>query len=109
MSAELSKPARVLLFGNDAELLSTRARVLQSAGVIAEIALQVDDFADAASRYDGVVCCYTATEEECKEIIAIAARNQTPLLKVEPLLQPPELIRQVNNLLSQGHLGLSAH
>jgi hypothetical protein len=101
MSPELSKPARVLLFGHDAELLETRAKVLRSVGMIAEIALHVGDFTDAGSLYDGVVCCYAATEAECKEIVDITDRNRTPLLKLEPLLSPPELIRQVISLVRQ--------
>jgi hypothetical protein len=77
-------------------------------GVIAEIAFEVGDIAAAGSRCAGIVCCYSATEAECNEIIAIATRNQTPLLKVEPLLEPPEFIRQVNHLISQGRPGFSA-
>jgi hypothetical protein len=105
MSPELSKPARVLLFGHDAGLLQTRAKVLESVGVTAEIALHVRDFTNAGSLYDGVVCCYDATEAECKEMVEITNRHRTPLLKLEPFLSPPELIRQVIGLIRQGHSG----
>jgi hypothetical protein len=80
--------------------------VLRSVGMIAELALHVDDFTDAGGHYDGVVCCYTTTAAECEEIIDIANRNRTPLLKLEPLLSPQELIRQVISLVRQEHRGL---
>jgi hypothetical protein len=99
MSPELSNPARVLLFGKDEALLETRAKVLRSVGMIAEIALYVGDFFRSGSLYDGVVCCYTATEAECKEITAITDRNRTPLLKLQPLLSPREFIRQVSSMV----------
>lgn len=105
MSPELSNPARILLFGRDANLLQTRAKVLRSVGMIAEIALQLSDLSDVNSRYDGIVCCYDATEAECKEIIAISNRNRTPLLKLEPLLSPRTFIYQVISLVGQGRSG----
>lgn len=105
MSREISKPPRILLFGKDADLLSTRASVLQSVGMIADIALNIDGFTHAGSLYDAVVCCYTATDAECKEIIAITTRNRTPLLKMQPLVEPSKLIRQVISLIGQGRPG----
>jgi hypothetical protein len=80
--------------------------VLRSVGMIAELALHVDDFTDAGSLYDGVVCCYTASEVECEQVTDIANRNRTPLLKLEPLLSPQELIRQVICLIEPGNRGL---
>jgi hypothetical protein len=105
MSPETSKPARILLFGKDPDLLSTRASVLRSVGMIADIALDIDGFTDAGSLYDAVVCCYTATQAECKEIIAITTRNRTPLLMLQRLVEPLALIRQVTALVSQERPG----
>ena len=51
------------------------------------------------SIYDVVVCCHTATEDECDEIAAIANRARTGLVIVERFILPPELICQVSNLI----------
>jgi hypothetical protein len=99
MSPEISNPARILLFGKDEALLETRAKVLRSVDMVADIALHVEDFSQSGSLYDGVVCCYTATEAECKEISAMTDRNRTPLLKLQRLLSPLELIRQVSSMV----------
>jgi hypothetical protein len=106
MSPQPSNPARVLLFGNYAELLGTRAMLLQSVGMIADIAVGIHDFrsrtADAGSLYSAVVCCYTATDAECDEIIAITNQNRTAFLKLEPLLSPTDLINQALNVIGRG-------
>ena len=57
MSPVSSNPRRLLLFGTDGRLLETRAMILQSAGMIADIAVNIKDFrlrtADAGSLYVG--------------------------------------------------------
>lgn len=107
MPPRLSNPPRVLLFGNDAELLETRAQVLRHVGMVAEIALRLDALIDVRPPYDGVVCCYSATEAECKQLAAMTNQNGTPLLRLEPPLSPLELVRQVSGLIRQGRPGLT--
>jgi hypothetical protein len=103
MSPESSNPARLLLFGKEPELLETRAKVLRSAGMIADIAVDLDDFevriTTCDSIYDLVVCCHTVTEAECTEVIAISNRTRTTFTMVERLLPPRVLIDQVTNLI----------
>jgi len=103
MSPASSNPARLLLFGKDPELLDSRAKVLRSAGVIADIAVDLDDFevrvTNSDSIYDVVVCCHTVTEAECNEVIAICNRTRTTFTTVERLLPPRILIDQVINLI----------
>jgi hypothetical protein len=108
-SPQSSDPARVLLFGNHVGLLETRAMVLRSVGMIADIADGIHDFkcraVHSGSRYDVVICCYTATEAECHEIIAISHQNRTAFLKLEPFLSPPELIRQALSMIGRERSG----
>ena len=103
MSPESSNPARLLLFGKDPELLETRAKVLRSAGMIADIAVDLDDFevriTNSDSVYDVVVCCHTVTEAECNEVIAISNLTRATVMMVERLLPPRALVDQVTNLI----------
>lgn len=104
MLADSPNPSRVLLFGRDAYLLEIRAMVLRSAGMIVDVALDMDDFKVrlAASVYGVVVCCHTATEDDCNEVIAASVRNRSALLKLERFLSPQALIDQVARLMSEG-------
>jgi hypothetical protein len=103
MLADPSNPSRVLLFGRDSYLLEIRAMVLRSAGMMVDVALDMDDFKVrvAASVYGVVVCCHTATEDECNEVIGASLRNQLALLKLECLLSPQALIDRVARLISE--------
>lgn len=66
MTPESSNPARLLLFGRDLELLEIRAKVLRSAGMIADISVDLEDFKVritlSEAIYDVVVCCHTALD-----------------------------------------------
>lgn len=103
MSLNVPNPARLLLFGNDPILLETRAQVLRSSGPIVDIAIDVDALAQriasANSSYIVLICCYTATEAECSELVAIAERHRIAMLQLERFLAPTELIQQVSNLI----------
>ena len=104
MLADPSNPSRVLLFGKDPYLLEIRAMVLRSAGMIVDVALDMDDFKVrvAASVFGVVVCCYSATEDECNEVIDASLRNRSALLKLERFLSPQDLIDHVAHLISEG-------
>ena len=110
MSLESRNPARLLLFGRDANLLELRALVLRSAGMTVEIATDIDDvkvrFATSGSIYQALICCHTATQAECTEVIAIATRAQTALVMMECLLPPSELIDRVSKLIAERRSGL---
>ena len=105
MSQESSNPARLLLFGNDAELLETRGNVLRSAGMVADLSVDIDDFKVRITApgliYDVIVCCHTVTEAQRNQIIALSDQTSTKLTILECLLSPRELIAQVANLIGR--------
>ncbi len=106
MSLELPNPGRLLLFGKDADLLESRALVLRSAGMIVDIAVDIDEFkiriAAPGFAYDVIVCCYTATKADCSEISTLSNRTRTSVMILEHFLLPSELIGQVSNLIGDG-------
>ena len=103
MSQETPNADRLLLFGNDADLLKTRAMVLESTGMTVDMTVTLDDLktriAAPNSVYRLVIYCYTVSEGECDEVATIATRSSTPLMMLEQLLLPSELIDQVSNLI----------
>jgi hypothetical protein len=105
MSPESPNPDRLLLFGEDANLLEIRAMVLRSAGMTVDIAADINDLkvriAASGQIYHALICCHTVTEAECAEVIAIANRTQTALIMLECLLPPSELIDRVSELIGE--------
>ena len=103
MPLKSPNPTRLLLFGEDANLLEIRALVLRSAGMTVDIAADIDDLkvriAASNQIYHALICCHTATEAECTEVIAVANRTQTALIMLECLLPPSELIDRVSKLM----------
>lgn len=98
MPPESPNRACLLLFGTDRELLETRAEVLRTVGIVVDTTTEIKEvrsrIAKVGSPYDGVVCCYTVAESECNEMKAISQGSRMPLLMLEPLLSPMELIHQ---------------
>lgn len=77
--------------------------VLRSAGLIVDITSDIGDLndrIDASSSVYGIVCCHTATYEQCNEVIAIADRNRIALLKLESLIAPLDLIDRVSSMIN---------
>lgn len=99
-----SNPSRVLLFGRDNYLLEIRAMVLRSAGLTVDVALDMNDckVRMGATVYGVVVCCHTATDDECNEVIDASLRNRSASLKLERSLSPQVLIDRVTRLISEG-------
>jgi hypothetical protein len=98
---------RILLFGKDAQLLETRALVLRRAGMVVDVAIDIDIVrvlkASPRSTYEVVVCCHTASEAQYNEVIAINSRNRTSLMKLGYPVSPLEIIDQVSSLIREGH------
>jgi hypothetical protein len=94
---------RILLFGQDASLLEIRAMVLQSAGMTADIVVDIDEFRVRITApsllYDVVVCCHTVSEAERNEITKLSHGSRMNLITLEHLVGPTELIEQVSNLI----------
>lgn len=109
MSLRHDDPQFVLLFGRDPELLETRADVLRSTGISVDIAAGLRDLKDrvdhTSSNYGVVVCCHTATDAECEEVIAIAIRNGIAFLNLECFTAPLELIERVSSVINERRLG----
>jgi hypothetical protein len=84
--------------------------VLQSAGMTADIAVDLDEFrvwiAAPSLLYDVVVCCHTASEAERNEITKFSHRIRINIIMLEPLEGPIELIEQVSNLITLRCSGL---
>lgn len=78
--------------------------VLRSADMTVDVALDIEDFKVrvAAYDYDAVVCCYTATEDECNEVIGVSLRSRLALLQMERFLSPQVLIDRVARLIREG-------
>jgi hypothetical protein len=99
-----TNPERVLLYGRDRALLDIRALVLKSARLDVDIATDIDTFKKritdpAEAPFGAVICCYTTPASECAEVVALAARSETPVLQLDCLVQPVSLIEQVRALL----------
>lgn len=79
--------------------------VLRSAGMTVDIGADIDDvkvrIAASDPIYHALICCHTATEAECAEVIVIANRTQTALIMLECLLPPSELIDCVFKLIGE--------
>lgn len=105
MSSQHPNPEIVLLFGPDSNLLETRANLLRSIGLMADIAASLSDLKDrvdvSPSNYGVVVCCHSATDAEYEEVIAIAGRNRIALLKLEHFTAPLDLIERVSTMIKK--------
>ncbi len=105
MPIESPNPGRLILFGNEARLLASRAMVLRSTGMTADVAGDMEEFklriGNSGLDYDVAVCCYTATDAQRREIIALSKEAGTNVLNLEHFLLPPEFIERVYDLVKE--------
>jgi len=105
MPIESPNPGRLILFGIEARLLASRAMVLRSTGMTADIVVNMEEFklriGNPGLGYDVAVCCYTATDAQRREIIALSNEAGIEVLTLEHLLSPQEFIERVYDLVNE--------
>ncbi len=98
------RDSRILLYGHDEILLTTRRLLLESAGFIVDTAISAAEFesliAEAELPYDLFILGHTIPELEQNAIIASAVNSNTIVYPLSGPVWPRDLLTKVSELLS---------
>ena len=93
---------RVITYGKDETLLSTRKAVLETAGLKCDTAHTAEDFLDcitsAPRGYDIFILCHTVPPQEQELIVEAANGSSVEVYVMTTLVQPEEFIERVRIL-----------
>lgn len=95
---------KILIYGADAALLSTRQMVLEKVGFSVDTASGQDEFHLQLRRrevpYSLIVVCHTVPYEEQQSVKRTADMSGVPVYRLTPLVPPTDFVRQAQ-LLTQ--------
>jgi hypothetical protein len=101
-----SRPARLLCVGLDLNLLQIRCAVLKSAGYDAELATVAEaEILLRTEKFDLVIVSAIMSQKEKGSVISAA--GATPMLVLDGVMFPLNLLAEVDRLLASGQGGSS--
>ncbi len=94
---------RILVYGLDADLQTTRAMLLRETGYSVDSADDWVGFNAHLDRddYSLVILCHTVSQEERKECEILARNKKIPLHALVSAIAPQEFIGQIAELVSR--------
>jgi hypothetical protein len=102
MIVSKSNPCRILMYGGDAVLVSTRQALLERVGFCADAALAPGDTAESIGSeiqdFDLVIICHTIPSEYQQTILDAATKSGVKVYPLTAIVLPDEFLAQVAEL-----------